>query len=90
MTIIEALQKSKKVRRKDGIWWDTTAVKYASLSTESVLATDWEAEPELLEGWINIYPNNNSWYLIPSREEADRMATNERIRCVKVREVRGE
>lgn len=47
MTLIEALKSGKKIRRHSReIWIDLNHFNVESWSTESVLANDWEIEPE--------------------------------------------
>lgn len=96
MTLIEALRKSKRVRRpgvNHGKWIDFGA--YFTLTCRDILAADWEVETEPVEGWANVYFNLTGEeqlesILHPTKDEADKNAARDRIRCVKVREVRGE
>lgn len=48
------------------------------------------AEPESKEGWLNIYPGGANGQLCRSRKMADRLASENRIACVKITYYEGE
>ncbi len=43
-------------------------------------------KPELVEGWVNVYPDVTSG-IHPSKEDADRASSGNRVRVIHIREV---
>ena len=99
VTIQEAIKANEHSRvRKIGdvVWYNTNGVKTALQNgvvyVEDIFA-EWEIEEKTLELYVNVYEQTSGGHDFDgysSKEQADKYAGNDRIRCVKMREVTDE
>lgn len=86
--VMLAAAEGKKVQRRrlpNGTAWQDCLPLHAW----DWFSFDYRVKPEPLEGWVNVYPDTAGRYISfhSTKENADRSASDARIRCVKMREV---
>lgn len=92
LPLVQAVAEGKRIRLRarsngDTGWIDARNTKLKDLISEYTMSEyEWRVEPELFEGWLNIY-ENSSHGIHPSRTEADANASEHRLRCIHLREV---
>lgn len=94
VTIQEAIKANEHSRVRDlgsVEWYDIGQIKKQSLYfREDIILDDWEIEEKPLELWVNEHKDANYYFGYNSKEDADKSADGDRIRCVKMREVTDE
>ena len=75
------------VKQENGEWYPlkwTEDGRYLADGSEDIKDLIEVVEQKILKGWINIYPNNQIWSILESKEKSNLMATSSRIACVYV------
>ena len=78
--ILPQIRDGMKARR--AVWSSGLFHTDSSLGLKhgDILAEDWELVPRKYELWINLYPGYG-YMVYPSKEQADRLAADNRLEC---------
>lgn len=95
VSIQEAIKVNEhsRVRRVGFDWYEVKSFEKISEFIYEDIFAEWEIEEKPLELYVNVYEQTSSGHDFDgysSKEQADKYAGNDRIRCVKMREVTDE